>query len=206
MDCYTRRGKIAKSGFEPQILRLMPSTDSTDAAFANPDAELDARAKALANPASGLANDYLNIFNEIIMLVENYPAMPEFGPDILAWRPVRYGEHYRRSNLPGRIAALEAYARVDEGPRRAFDAILAEIAELARQAADHVRERGQHPAICDAVAQSCRDIGTAMAACLSRATYIVNHGSVLPRDNPQERIDKPLQRRTTLARRRGDAA
>ena len=184
----------------------MLATDSTDAAFADPDAELDVRAKALVNPASGLANDYLNIFNEIIMLVENFPEMPEFGPDILAWRPVRYGEHYRQSNLPGRVAALKAYALVDEALRHAFEAILDEIAELARQAAQHVRQCGQHPVTCDVVAQSCRELAMAMGECLARATYIVNHGTVLPRDNPQERVDRMLQRRATSTRRRGDAA
>ena len=35
------------------------------------------RAEALVNPASGLANDYLNLFNEIVMLVEQLPTMPE---------------------------------------------------------------------------------------------------------------------------------
>ena len=43
------------------------------------------RAEALVNPASGLANDYLNLFNEIVMLLEQllfhglHPARARLG-------------------------------------------------------------------------------------------------------------------------------
>ncbi|HTJ03030.1 MAG TPA: hypothetical protein VL492_09555 [Methylovirgula sp.] len=37
---------------------------------------LQSRAEAIVNPASGLANDYLNLFNEIVMLIEQLPVMP----------------------------------------------------------------------------------------------------------------------------------
>ena len=67
------------------------------------------RAGDLVNPASGIANDYLNRFNEIVMLIEQLPAMPEFFDDILAWRPVTYRDYFRNSNLRGSTTALEAY-------------------------------------------------------------------------------------------------
>jgi len=35
--------------------------------------QLQSRAEAIVNPASGLANDYLNLFNEIVMLIEQLP-------------------------------------------------------------------------------------------------------------------------------------
>ena len=196
---------IVQLCFALQIISSMLSTDSSAASFAVPDRALEVRAKALVNPASGLANDYLNIFNEIIMLVENFPEMPEFGPDILAWRPASYVEHYRTSNLPGRVAALEAYARIDAALRRAFDGILDEIAELARQAAQNVRHCGQHQIMYEVVAQTCRDIGTAMGECLARATYIVNYGTQAPADDPQARADRLMERRASRGRRSDDA-
>ena len=183
----------------------MLSTGSSAASPIVPNGALEARAKALVNPASGFANDYLNIFTEIIMLVENFPQMPEFGPDILAWRPARYADHYRTSNLPGRVAALEAHAKIDARLRRAFDAILDEIAELARQAAENVRHCGQHEIMREVVAQTCRDIGTSMGECLARATYIVNHGTQAPTDDPQARADRLMERRTMRGRRGDDA-
>ena len=85
--------------------------------------DLETRAKALVNPTSGLANDYLNIFNELVMLVEQLPEIPEFADDILAWRPRSYEEYFRQSNLPGRQGALDAYARLERSFRDEFEAV-----------------------------------------------------------------------------------
>src|SRR4051794_14459089 len=85
------------------------------------DAPLNARASALVNPASGLANDYLNLFNGIVMLIEQLPSMPELIDDIFAWRPTSYQDYLTRSVLPGRGSALEAYAALSQTFRRDFD-------------------------------------------------------------------------------------
>ncbi len=52
--------------------------------------KIASRDEAIVNPASGLANDYLNLFNEIVMLIEQLPVMPELIDDILKWRPLTY--------------------------------------------------------------------------------------------------------------------
>ena len=166
------------------------------------DGALDARAKALVNPASGLANDYLNIFNEIIMLVENFPDMPEFGPDILAWRPVSYADYFRASSLPGRVQALEAYVGISTELRRSLEAVVAEIGELAAQAGETVRQCERFPAMGAYVAHSYLELGAGMSACLARATYIVNHGRTIPADDAQERADRLMRRRREDGRRR----
>lgn len=45
---------------------------------------LEERAAALVNPASGIANDYLNHFNEILLLIENLPTLlPEMLDELL---------------------------------------------------------------------------------------------------------------------------
>ena len=46
------------------------------------------------NPRSGLATDYLNHFNEAIMLLEMVPDMPECAEDFLTWTPLSYAEHF----------------------------------------------------------------------------------------------------------------
>ncbi len=48
------------------------------------DADNTSIAEELVNPASGIANDYLNLFNEIVMLIEQLPTMPELFDDIKA--------------------------------------------------------------------------------------------------------------------------
>ena len=47
-----------------------------------------------------LATDYLNHFNEIIMLLEMVPSMPECYEDAAGWRPKSYAEHFRAAPCP----------------------------------------------------------------------------------------------------------
>jgi hypothetical protein len=59
----------------------------------NPPGPTDeARAERLRaaniNPRTGLATDYLNHFNEAIMLLEMIPDMPECAEDFLGWQPL----------------------------------------------------------------------------------------------------------------------
>ena len=175
-----------------------------DGDHADPGAALDLRAFALVNPVSGLANDYLNLFNEIIMLVENYPVMPELGDAIRAWVPVSYREYFRASSLPGRASALEAYECIEPGLRQAFEAILAEIAHLASGAAAQVGHFGADEHLHDLMASFCAQTSAAMMSCLARATHIVNYGTIQHLDNPQERADTLLTRRQGRSRRRSD--
>ena len=61
------------------------------------------------NPRTGLATDYLNHFNEAIMLLEMIPDMPECAEDFLGWQPLSYSEHFTASNFKARDLAIEAY-------------------------------------------------------------------------------------------------
>jgi len=63
------------------------------------------------NPRTGLATDYLNHFNEAIMLLEMIPDMPECAEDFLLWCPLSYAEHFTASNFRARDLAIEAYDR-----------------------------------------------------------------------------------------------
>src|SRR5262249_29185455 len=45
--------------------------------------------EANINPVTGLATDYLNHFNEAIMMLELAPQVPECIDDFCAWRPLR---------------------------------------------------------------------------------------------------------------------
>src|SRR3989440_1377650 len=65
------------------------------------------------NPRTGLATDYLNHFNEAIMLLEMVPDMPECAEDFLTWTPLTYAEHFWASNFKARDLAIEAYELSD---------------------------------------------------------------------------------------------
>src|SRR5438045_3141970 len=75
------------------------------------------------NPRTGLATDYLNHFNEAIMLLEMVPDMPECADDFLGWQPQSYAEHFTASNFRGRDLAIAAYNSADGHIRAEFDSI-----------------------------------------------------------------------------------
>src|SRR5258705_9996180 len=77
------------------------------------------------NPGPGLATDYLNHFNEAIMLLEMIPDMPECAEDFLGWHPLSYREHFKASNFKARDFAITAYDSTDASIRTEFDNITA---------------------------------------------------------------------------------
>jgi hypothetical protein len=80
-------------------------------------------ADANINPATGLATDYLNHFNEAIMLLEMMSACPDCLGDFLGWRPMSYRQHFEASRFKGRELAIAAYEAADAGPRECLDAL-----------------------------------------------------------------------------------
>ena len=90
-----------------------------------------ARAKgANINEQTLLATDYLNHFNEAMMLIELVPDMPECVADLAEWEPISYEEHFRRSNFSARDLAIEAYRAAPARYRKPFDAAIARLGTL----------------------------------------------------------------------------
>src|SRR5262249_12058437 len=69
--------------------------------------------EANINPVTGLATDYLNHFNEAIMMLELAPQMPECVDDFCAWQPLSYCAHFAVSSFKERDLAIAAYANAD---------------------------------------------------------------------------------------------
>ena len=90
--------------------------------MADDDARLCA---AHINPDTGLATDYLNHFNEAIMLLEMLDACPDCAEDFLAWRPMSYREHFEASRFKGRELAIAAYDAAAPDARDGLDALTA---------------------------------------------------------------------------------
>src|SRR6476646_1058485 len=105
----------------------MAATDvRSDRPIPPPTGRIDgARAEQLRaaniNPRTGLATDYLNHFNEAVMLLEIIPDMPECAEDFLTWSPLSYAEHFTASNFKARDLAIEAYEKADPNVRAQFD-------------------------------------------------------------------------------------
>src|SRR6476620_8608987 len=107
----------------------------------------EARAAALRaaniNPRTGLATDYLNHFNEAIMLLEMIPDMPECAEDFLTWSPLSYAEHFWASNCEARDLAIEAYELADPKIRTEFDHIANTMTSILTAVGDAMRQAQQ---------------------------------------------------------------
>ena len=110
-------------------------------------AENSARAAELRaaniNPRTGLATDYLNHFNEAVMLLEMIPDMPECAEDFLGWKPLSYAEHFTASNFKARDLAIEAYNMADGRIRAEFDSITNAITSILSAVSDAMRKAEQ---------------------------------------------------------------
>ncbi|QWG12112.1 hypothetical protein KMZ29_20670 [Bradyrhizobium sediminis] len=92
------------------------------------------------NPRTGLATDYLNHFNEAVMLLEMIPDMPECAEDFLGWQPLSYAEHFTASNFKARDLAISAYNSADPVIRAEFDNITSAMTSILTAVSDAMRE------------------------------------------------------------------
>jgi hypothetical protein len=82
-------------------------------------------ADANINPATGLATDYLNHFNEAIMLLEMLSNCPDCRADFLDWQPKSYREHFLDSRFKDRQMAVAAYEATSPAVRNCLDMLAA---------------------------------------------------------------------------------
>jgi hypothetical protein len=144
---------IRSAPFNPQspTLELMASTASNPARSDHPPSRRKAPDEARAallraaniNPRTGLATDYLNHFNEAVMLLEMVPDMPECAEDFLAWHPLSYAEHFTASHFKARDLAIEAYASADPTTRAEFDNLTSAMTSILSAVSSAMREASQ---------------------------------------------------------------
>lgn len=72
------------------------------------------------NPATGLATDYLNHYNEVAMLIATLADMPDIRGEILDWRPIGYPTHFRRSGFGEKGLAIAAYVLASREVKQQF--------------------------------------------------------------------------------------
>ena len=108
-------------------------------------------AAANINPESFLATDYLNHFNEIVMLMEMIPDMPELVEEAMEWAPKSYCQHFEESGFQAKDLAVEAYSLAPEVFRAPFENTCTEMQGIIQSTlngliAVNVVERGISPA------------------------------------------------------------
>jgi hypothetical protein len=85
------------------------------------------------NPETLLATDYLNHFNEIVMLIDLVPTMPEFIDDAKAWVPKSYEQHFQDSAFTDKDLAVLAYLNAPTRFREPFDDTVATMNVLVAE-------------------------------------------------------------------------
>lgn len=105
------------------------------------------------NSITGLSTDYLNHFTEAIMVLEMITMMPECLPDLQAWQPKTYREHFEGSRLTDRDAVIAAYEAADPEVRDALDANAETLNAVLGQARNLVIRNLADPAAANALAQ-----------------------------------------------------
>ena len=113
-----------------------PRQDSSVNGAAAPEASSHAR--TLAKLVRGkniheetlLATDYLNHFNEVIMLIGMIPDMPECLEDTKDWAPKSYEDHFRDSVFADKDLAILAYENAPPRFRVPFDNTVAQMNDI----------------------------------------------------------------------------
>jgi hypothetical protein len=155
---------------------MLQATDDHNSAPAAEIAEIQESGLSLVSPVTGLANDYLNVFNEVLLLLEFLPTMPEMTDEALAWQPRTYLEHFEQSTLPSAKLALGAYANVDPGLRKKFEAILSRLNQIVLDAQRTIARESDGPDYPDSIAESCEATAEAMRVGLAYANRLINEG------------------------------
>lgn len=159
------------------------------------DSELFARAASLVNPKSGIANDYLNIFYELLLLVENLPVIPEMIDDVINWQPVSYRDYFQRSRLPGSNAALAIHEQLNPALRDAFARLVGNINTVAlagiEQIQTHRKPNGD--IFPEDIIDLCERLSAELKDCLAPTTNLVNNGiSAVHAESVQNMVDRLL--------------
>src|SRR5476649_2577284 len=78
---------------------------------------------ANVNPVTGLATDYLNLFNEAIMLFEMGLDMPDMAEELAEWKKRGYIEHFEKSGFEMKDVVISAYHHAPADRRCDFDEV-----------------------------------------------------------------------------------
>jgi len=101
-------------------------------AMKNPDIK-DLKARLEGSNVSAttfLATDYLNHYNEVFMLLEMVPDMPDMLEELEEWQPKSYVQHFRDSSLGEAELAIEAYENCPLQYRLPFDQLTERLDQI----------------------------------------------------------------------------
>jgi hypothetical protein len=136
------------------------------------------------NPQTLLATDYLNHFNEIVMVLEMIPDMPDCFEEAVAWAPKSYQDHFRDSQFRDRDLAVEAYDHVPATFRKPFEDIVAQINALIAGAIEQIQpvleagDDGQLRFICSETSRGVQKLMDFASAVIHGSTRVLDQAEI----------------------------
>lgn len=149
-----------------------------------------ALAGANVNPRTLLATDYLNHFNEVVMLIDMLTSMPECIHDLEDWEEMSYWEHFAVSGLRYAPVAIEAYGHAPRDVRARFDEAVEALNAATRTAILACRAALQEGET-DALYHVCKACSRRLTLLIEAAGAIINGQPPRPRldEHPQDAVD-----------------
>jgi hypothetical protein len=135
-----------------------------------------------------LATDYLNHFNEIVMLLEMVPDMPDMLEEVKAWQPKSYTDHFKDSTIADKDLAIEAYDHVPGIYREPFEQTIEQI-NLMIASTDERLETNIRDGQDDVLRANVQTLSGILQRLMDTASAII-HGSAKTMD--QSEIDQLL--------------
>jgi hypothetical protein len=105
------------------------------------------------NDETLLSTDYLNHYNELVMMLEMVPDMPDMLEEAVAWQPKTYQEHFRDSAFQHRDLAVWAYENAPDIYRRPLDDCIAQLDGDVAEGLPRLQALAENP---DAPAEALR--------------------------------------------------
>ena len=156
-------------------------------------------AGANINEQSLLATDYLNHFNEVAMILEMLPDMPDFVEDVKSWSLKSYKQHFMDSTFSDKELAIAAYDCVPTTYLIAFESAIDYIAKLFHDSIQTI-ETAIETSDRDRIELATKDICEKIKASMSTMRSIVNGElSTFEQDDIDQMLSDPLEEAANTA-------
>jgi hypothetical protein len=128
---------------------------------------------SIVNPKSGLANDYLNVYNEVLLMIENLPIMPEIIDEIINWKSISYKTYFENSKLTESQIALGKYINLHQEIKKEFDGMISKIDETTQSVINQLKNNTKETLDYE---QFCSFASRVLRVKIDEVTYFINNG------------------------------
>ncbi len=147
------------------------------------------------NPKTGLATDYLNHFNEAVMLLDLLPETPECIVELIGWEPLSYQEHFTASHFREKELAIAAYEAAEPLARVRLD----ELADTMNALLVATCEAFQKRASLEAANALAAETAARLKPLVARAGAVINgydieHSEDMTTGEQQATVDALLEK------------